>query len=254
MTIDAIITLLILILLQAVLGVDNLLYISLESKQAPAEKQKKVRFWGITIAIVFRLILLYLLLLLIDLFQSPIFEISKNNVFHGSFNMHSIIVYVGGGFIVWTAIKEIWHMISLGHETEVENAKTRPLWKIVGMIVVMNIVFSFDSILSAIALTKNVWLMSIATVIGGFVMIWLSEKVSVFLNKNRMYEVLGLFILLLVGFMLLTEAAHLSHLTIFEQEIHAMSKATFYFVLVILIVVDIVQTKYQKNLLNKQKK
>jgi len=116
----------------------------------------------------------------------------------------------------------------------------------------MNIIFSVDSILSAIALTKEMWLMATATVVGGVIMIWLSEKVSKFLKKNRMYEVLGLFILLLVGFMLITEAGHLSHLSFFGNEIHAMSKTTFYFVLIVLIVVDIVQSKYQKNLIRKQ--
>jgi predicted tellurium resistance membrane protein TerC len=253
MTIDSILTLLILILLQAVLGIDNLLYISLESKQAPENKQKKVRFLGIGIAIIFRLILLYVLVLLIDLFQNPIFAVRWEKVIYGEFNIHSIIVYFGGGFIVWTAIKEIWHMISQADEHSVETEKPRALWKIVGMIVVMNIVFSFDSILSAIALTKEMWLMATATVVGGVIMIWLSEKVSAFLKKNRMYEVLGLFILLLVGFMLLTEAGHLSHLTLFGGEIEAMSKTTFYFVLIILIVIDVVQTKYQKKILQQKK-
>ncbi len=99
------------------------------------------------------------------------------------------------------------------------------------MIVVMNVVFSFDSILSAMALTDVLWIMTTAIVIGGLLMIWLSEKVTDFLTKNRMYEVLGLFILFIVGIMLLTEGGHLAHLKLFGEEIVPMSKTTFYFAL-----------------------
>ncbi len=116
------------------------------------------------------------------------------------------------------------------------------------MIVIMNLVFSFDSILSAMALTDILWVQTVAIVIGGLLMIWLADKVSVFLQKNRMYEVLGMFILFLVGVMLLSEAGHLSHLHIFGSEITPMSKATFYFVLVILVLIDVIQGQYKKKL------
>jgi len=112
----------------------------------------------------------------------------------------------------------------------------------------MNIVFSFDSILSAMALTDVFWVMATAIVIGGVLMIWLSGKVSEFLKKNRMYEVLGLFILFIVGIMLLSEGGHLAHLKLFGNEVTPMSKTTFYFVIVVLVVIDIIQSKYQKKL------
>jgi len=81
-------------------------------------------------------------------------------------------------------------------------------------------------------------------------MIVLADKVSTFLQKNRMYEVLGLFILLIVGIMLLSEGGHLAHLHLFGSAITPMSKATFYFVIVVLVLIDIVQGRYQKNLLS----
>ena len=80
-------------------------------------------------------------------------------------------------------------------------------------------------------------------------MIWLADKVSDFLQKNRMYEVLGLFILFVVGIMLLTEGAHLGHMKLFGEEIQVMTKTTFYFVIGVLVITDIVQTRYQKKLL-----
>jgi len=118
------------------------------------------------------------------------------------------------------------------------------------LIVIMNVVFSFDSILSAIALTQVFAVMATAIIIGGLLMIFLADGVTNFLEKNRMYEVLGLFILLVVGIMLLSEGGHLAHLKIFGQPIEAMSKATFYFVIVVMILVDIVQSRYQRKLMN----
>ena len=118
----------------------------------------------------------------------------------------------------------------------------------------MNIVFSFDSILSAMALTEVFWVMATAIIIGGILMIWLADRVSSFLEKNRMYEVLGLFILFLVGIMLLSEGGHLSELELIGNHITPMNKTTFYFILVILILVDVVQSRYQKRLLLSNKK
>lgn len=88
------------------------------------------------------------------------------------------------------------------------------MWSVVSWIVAMNIVFSFDSILSAIAITNTFIIMALAIIIGGALMIVLADTVSEFLQKNRMYEVLGLFILFLVGVMLITEGFHLSHMTL----------------------------------------
>ena len=93
--------------------------------------------------------------------------------------------------------------------------------------------------------------MIIAILTGGFIMIKLSNGITEFLKKNRMFEVLGLFILFLVGIMLLSEGAHLAHMSLFDNEILPMNKATFYFIIFILIVIDIIQNRYQK-ILNKK--
>ena len=120
---------------------------------------------------------------------------------------------------------------------------------IIFWIVIMNLVFSFDSILSAMALSKVFWVMATAIIIGGVLMIWLSDSVASFLQKNRMYEVLGLFVLFVVGIMLLSEGGHLAHLYLLGQAITPMSKATFYFVITVLVLTDLVQSRYQKRLL-----
>ena len=251
--IENIFTLLMLIMLQAVLGFDNLLYISLESKNAPKERQAYVRKVGILLAIVFRIALLFILLELIDYFQDPVFGLPFEGVIEGEFNVHSLIVLGGGIFIIYTAMKEIWHMIAI-HEvdTDIQHRGKGTVGKVIAMIVIMNIVFSFDSILSAMALTDEFWVMATAIIIGGLLMIWLADRVSSFLERNRMYEVLGLFVLFVVGIMLLTEGGHLAHLKLFDNAVTPMTKTTFYFVIGVLVVTDIVQSRYQKKLIAEQ--
>ena len=250
-TVENFATLFMLILLQAVLGFDNLLYISLESKKVKKEDQSYVRKMGIGIAIILRVALLFLLVSLIKYFQDPILYIDIDNIISCTFNIHSLIVLIGGVFIIYTSIKEIWHMLSYDDHHGNEGKKQFNPKKVIAMIVIMNIVFSFDSILSAMALTNEnqFWLMASAIIVGGVLMIWLADKVSNFLEKNRMYEVLGLFILFLVGIMLLSEGGHLAKLELFENEIVPMNKTTFYFILTILILVDVVQGQYQKRIL-----
>ena len=252
--IENILTLLMLVMLQVVLGFDNLLYISLESKNAPPEKQGYVRNVGITIAIVLRIALLFILVSLIQYVQDPFITIPDNAVVTGTFNIHSVIVLVGGIFIIYTAMKEIWHMMNLDKHQADKTAKPRSINGIIAMIIVMNLVFSFDSILSAMALTDVFWVMATAIVIGGLLMVLLAGKVSAFLQKNRMYEVLGLFILFVVGLMLVSEGGHLAHLHLFGSEITPMTKPTFYFVLVIMVLTDLVQSRYQRNLQAKMTK
>ena len=209
---DNIITLLMLVMLQAVLGFDNLLYISLESKKAPIERQSYVRKMGIGLAIVFRIVLLFVLVKLIGYFQDPVLHIPFENVIEGHFNIHSIIVLIGGVFIVFTAMKEIWHMVSFQDFTVSSSESKSSVSKIITMIVVMNVVFSFDSILAAIGLTSEIEsattafiVMAIAIVISGLLMLLLADRISTFLAKNRMYEVLGLFILFIVGYIFVIE-------------------------------------------------
>lgn len=252
MTLDNLMTLGMLILLQAVLGFDNLLYISLESKRAPADKQQMVRRLGIGLAVVLRIVLLFALMSVIQAFRDPWLAVHAGAV-DGEFNLHSLVVLLGGGFILYTATREIFHMLAiedLGHE----DKKPRSAGSVIFWIVMMNLVFSFDSILSAMALSDVFWVMAAAIVAGGILMIWLADKVAAFLQKNRMYEVLGLFVLLIVGVMLVSEGGHLAHLHFFGHAIMPMTKATFYFVIAVVVLVDVVQSRYQKKLLLRQQR
>ena len=242
-------TLAMLILLQAVLGFDNLLYISIESKRVAPQSQAMVRRVGIGLAIVLRIVLLFVVIEAIDAFGEPFAGLRIPGVVEAGFTIHSIIVLLGGVFIIYTALKEIYHMLSVEDLEDHGGGGRRSVAGAIVWIVAMNLVFSFDSILSALALTDVFWVMAAAIVISGVMMIVMADQVSAFLQKNRMYEVLGLFVLLIVGVMLVSEGGHLAHLMFFGFPVEPMAKTTFYFVLAVLVVVEIVQSRYQRKIM-----
>lgn len=292
-TVSGFFTLLMLLMLQAVLGFDNLLYISIESKRTGEENASMVRRWGIGLAVVFRIILLVIIVNIFTLLAEPLFGFHLSGFIEGEFTFQSLVTLAGGSFIIYTAIKEITHLLSVEHIEHSEGGRGKSVIQAISMIVAMNLVFSFDSILSAMAIANveaakivdvagnvlgtidgtvtqckaaliaepmegavgcspgkhyQVWIMAIAIVSSGIVMALMADYVADFLKRNRMYEVLGLFILFLVGALLVTEGAHLAHLTIFTYPIEAMSKSSFYLVVFVLVVTDIITNRYQKRL------
>ena len=293
-TLSSLFTLGALILLQAVLGFDNLLYIVIESnKVGDPVAAKKVRQWGIGIAVALRIVLLFVIVSLFGLLAEPLFAFSTAFI-EGEFTLQALVTMLGGAFIIYTAIKEIHHLLQVDHIEHSEGSGARSVWGAVALIVSMNLVFSFDSILSAMAIanvqtaqivdaagnvlqaytagpveecktylinnpiagadtcetvkTYQVPLMVIAIVASGVAMILLADRVTNFLKKNRMYQVLGLFILFLVGVLLVTEGTHLAHMKLFGYELNAMSKSSFYLVVGVLIVTDIISNSYQNRL------
>ncbi len=248
----------VLIFLQAVLGFDNLLYISIESKRAPAAQQAAVRRNGILIAVGLRIVLLFTMIQLIESMKEPFFVFNSPGLIEGGVNFSTIVFVFGGVFIMYTAFKEITHMLTvhdLGHDVEGKGGKSAA--QVIGLIVLMNLIFSFDSILSALAITDVFPVLAIAILLSGVAMLVLADGVTAFLAKNRMYEVLGLFILLIVGVVLLGEAgpaaAHAMHddnlqIKIFGYDLIPMSKTTFYFSVVVLVLVEVVQSGYQRKL------
>jgi predicted tellurium resistance membrane protein TerC len=242
-------TLLVLTALETVLGFDNLLYITIEAKRVAPDRQAYVRKVGTILAIGLRILLLFVVLQLIAMFQASWFKIDLP-FFQGNFNGHSLIVLLGGLFLINTAVKEIHHMLSVDdlHNEEGEGPKHRTVGSALFWILVMNIVFSFDTVLSAVALTDHFIVMATAIVLSGILMVALADHVARFLEKNRLYEVLGLFVLLLVGVMLTAEGGHIAHLSFFGYAVEPMAKSTFYFVVGALVIVDIIQGRYQKKL------
>jgi len=258
LTIENLTNLVMLCFLQAVLGFDNLLYISIESQRAPVAQQKSVRFWGIIIAVALRVILLFTMIQLIDALAEPFYIFTWEGVIEGGMNFATCVFVFGGAFIMYTAVKEIAHLLSIEHlDHDVEGKGGKSATQVVLLIVLMNLIFSFDSVLSAIAITDVFPILATAILLSGAAMLFLADGVTRFLEKNRMYEVLGLFILLIVGVVLLGEAgvaaSHAMHdealqIKLFGYDLLPMSKTTFYFSVVVLFAVEIIQSGYTRKL------
>ncbi len=250
--------LLMLCFLQAVLGFDNLLYISIESQRAPVAQQKAVRFWGIIIAVALRIVLLFVMVSLLGSLTEPFYIFEWEGILTGGVNFATCVFVFGGIFIMYTAFKEIGHLLSVQHiGNDVEAKSGKSAAKVVMLIVFMNLIFSFDSVLSAIAITEVFPVLAAAIFISGLAMLLLADGVTAFLQKNRMYEVLGLFILLIVGVVLLGEAgvaaSHAAHdddlaIKIFGYPLIPMSKTTFYFSVIVLFLVEFIQSGYARKL------
>lgn len=258
LTVENLGNLLVLCFLQAVLGFDNLLYISIESQRAPVAQQSAVRKWGILIAVALRIVLLFVMVKLIDALSEPFFVFNQPGLIEGGVNFATCVFLIGGIFIMYTAVKEIGHMLSMDHlDTDMDAKSGKSAVQVVMLIVIMNLIFSFDSVLSALAITDVFVVLAIAILLSGVAMLVLADTVTAFLEKNRMYEVLGLFILLIVGVVLLGEsgqaAAHAMHdetlaLRVFGYEIIPMSKTTFYFSVIVLVAVEVIQSGYTRKL------
>ena len=258
LTIENLGNLIMLCFLQAALGFDNLLYISIESQRAPVAHQAAVRKWGIILAVALRVMLLFVMIKAIDAMAEPFFILNWEGVVTGGVNFATLVFIIGGIFIMYTAVKEIGHMLSVQDlGTDVEGKSGKSAAKVVGLIVLMNLIFSFDSVLSALAITDVFPILAFAILLSGLAMLLLAERVTQFLEANRMYEVLGLFILLIVGIVLLGEAgqaaAHAMHdpemaLRFFGYEVIPMSKTTFYFSVLVLVAVEVIQSGYTRKL------
>ncbi|MDH3669060.1 MAG: tellurium resistance protein TerC [Paracoccaceae bacterium] len=241
-----------LIFLQAVLGFDNLLYISIESQRAPKEHRASVRRNGILIAIALRIILLFVMIQLISALNEPFFVLNVPGIIEGGVNFSTIVFVLGGAFIMYTAVKEIKHLLELHDPEHAEEAKPKSARAVIALIVLINLIFSFDSILSALAITDVFAVLAVAILASGLGMLLLADTMSAFIERNRKYEVLGLFILLIVGVVLLGEAGHAAepYLHLFGYPVEPMSKTTFYFAIAVLVAVDLLQSGYQKKLDN----
>ncbi|MFK7876880.1 MAG: TerC family protein [Paracoccaceae bacterium] len=258
LTIENMGNLVMLCFLQAVLGFDNLLYISIESQRAPVAQQAAVRRWGIILAVILRVVLLFTMIQLIDAMAEPFFVFAPGGFIEGGVNFATCVFIFGGIFIMYTAVKEIGHMLSIEDlHTDVEGKSGKSATQVVMLIVLMNLIFSFDSVLSALAITDVFPILATAILLSGLAMLLLADGVTRFLEKNRMYEVLGLFILLIVGVVLLGEAgqaaAHAMHddslaLKLFGYEVVPMSKTTFYFSVLVLVAVEVIQSGYTRKL------
>ena len=198
-----IIALITLTFLEIVLGIDNIIFISILTGKLPDSQKKKGRVFGLTLALGFRIILLISLTWMVKHLTEPLFS-----VFSSDFSIREIILAAGGIFLLAKSTSEIHHKMNIANNKEdYVQVKVNFLSTII-QIGLLDIVFSFDSILTAIGLTDRLPVMITAVVLSIIIMMIFSGKVSDFIHKNPTLEILALSFLLLIGFMLVLEGFH----------------------------------------------
>jgi len=197
----SLISLLTLSILEIVLGIDNIIFISIIAGKLPREKQAKARAIGLMLALIMRVALLFSISWIVRM-KDPVF-------FIGDFGVtgRDIILFAGGVFLLYKTTMELHNKVQ-GYDEEGMNIKKNTFKAIVLQIVLIDIVFSFDSILTAVGLVSNLLIMILAVVIAMIIMIVFSGKVSDFINKNPTIKVLALSFLLMIGMVLILEACH----------------------------------------------
>jgi predicted tellurium resistance membrane protein TerC len=188
--------------LEVVLGVDNIIFISILTNKLPSEIRKKARRLGIALALIFRILMLLSITWIMG-FQEALFQIKDHPV-----SGRDLVLFAGGVFLLWKATKEIYEVMEAGgakHGQDTNVAKS--FAGIIVQIALLDIVFSFDSILTAIGMTDNLQIMIAAIIVAMFVMLQFSGPVSKVIEKHPSLQVLALAFLILIGFMLVAESA-----------------------------------------------
>lgn len=200
-SLDGLVSLLTLSVLEIVLGIDNIIFISLVSNQLPEHQQRRARQLGLALALGFRVVMLLGITWLIGL-TKPIFEIMDHAV-----SGRDAILFAGGVFLLWKSTVEIFRKTE-GEAHGHGNTAAKGLLNTVIQIALLDIVFSFDSVLTAIGMTKDLPIMIAAVVISMAVMLAFAKSIATFIEKHISLQILALSFLILIGTVLVAESAH----------------------------------------------
>jgi predicted tellurium resistance membrane protein TerC len=223
--------------LEIVLGIDNVIFISILSDKLPAHQQNKGRKLGLAGAMITRILLLLSITWVMTL-TNPLFNIAglinatdPEWVEKLAISGRDLILIIGGLFLIYKSTAEIHHKIE-GEEEDADKVKPHSFWATIVQIMLLDIVFSLDSVITAVGMAKHVEIMIAAVVIAVGIMIWASGSVAGFVNKHPTVKMLALSFLLLIGVSLLAEA--------FEQHI---PKGYIYFAMAFSILVEMLNLK-----------
>ncbi len=235
------VSLLTLTFLEIVLGVDNIIFLSIISAKLPPSEQPKARNIGLLLAMVLRVLLLFGITWIIGM-KAPLFHIGLVG-FHGDVTGQGLILFLGGVFLLYKATTEIHHKLESPSEADDPkiNKGKAALNAVILQIALINLVFSFDSILTAVGIANDLVIMILAVVFSMVVMMLFSGSVSKFVNEHPTVQMLGLAFLILIGFSLIAEAAHLGHFT--EG---AVPKGYLYFAIFFSLFVEFLNLKMRK--------
>lgn len=226
MNYEVIISLITLIGLEIVLGIDNVIFISILAARLPQEQQKKARRYGLLLAMALRLVLLALIAEILKL-KSDLFV-----VFGEGISVKDLILITGGLFLLYKSTKEIYHKVEGEEGDTVKKLHTSTFSQVILQIVIMDFVFSIDSIITAIGMVEKVWVMYVAVVVTVGIMMFSAEPVSNFVNKHPAFKMLALCFLMVIGFALVTEGMGMK-----------IPKGYIYFSMAFAFLVDLLQMK-----------
>lgn len=243
-------SLLTLTFLEIVLGIDNIIFITISANKLPEEERPKATNIGLLLAMVLRIVLLFGVSILVAM-NEPWLEIHQSWVTAG-FSGQSIILILGGVFLLYKSTTEIHHKLEDDtHHGDGKKKGMSTLSKVIVQITVINIVFSFDSILTAVGMTNGVEgalvIMTVAVVLSVVIMMLFANPVGNFVNQHPTVQMLGLAFLILIGFMLIAEGAHLAHLKIAGSEVGTVPKGYLYFAIAFSLFVEFLNMRLRKN-------
>ncbi len=224
------IALLTLTFLEIVLGIDNVIFISIVTNKLPKHNQQYARRVGLSIALLFRITLLALISWMTQNLIHPLFS-----VFGLSFSIRELVLMAGGLFLLARSTSEIHSKMELIHEKDKKIVYDRVI-KVILQITILDIIFSFDSILTAVGLTTHLSLMIIAVTAAMFLMVFFAGIISRFISEHPTLEILALSFLILIGFMLVLEGVHIE-----------VPKGYIYFAVFFSLMVEMINMRIRKK-------
>ena len=246
---DAIIAFLTLTFLEIVLGIDNIIFISIATGKLPVEQRKKATQVGMFLAMFMRIGLLLGISYLIAM-KEPWFTINQSWI-QANITGQSIILFLGGLFLIYKSTKEIHEKVDDHDHNSEQKSVAKSFGSVIFQIIIIDLVFSFDSILTAVGMTNGVvgalYIMITAVIVSVLIMMLFAVPVGNFVNKNPSIQILGLSFLILIGFMLITESAHLSNTLILNQSVGAVPKGYLYFAISFSLFVEFINMKIRKK-------
>ncbi|MFY0480977.1 TerC family protein [Flavobacterium sp. PLA-1-15] len=248
---DAWVALLTLTFLEIILGIDNIIFISIVTGKLPVEDRKKATRIGLFLAMFMRIALLFGITLLIAM-KEPWFSFDFG-WFSASISGQAMILLLGGLFLIYKSTKEIREKVEhKEHEEQsLGTAVKKSFSSVIFQILLIDLIFSVDSILTAVGMTNGLegalYIMITAVVISVGVMMLFAVPVGNFVNANPSIQILGLAFLILIGFMLITESMHLSNAQLVGQHVGAVPKGYLYFAIAFSLAVEFINMRMDKN-------
>lgn len=248
---DAWIALLTLTFLEIILGIDNIIFISIVTGKLPEEKRKKATRIGLFLAMFMRIGLLFGITLLIAM-KAPWFSFDFG-WFSAEITGQALILLLGGLFLIYKSTKEIHEKVDHKGEEEIamKTSAKATFSSVITQILMIDLIFSVDSILTAVGMTNGLEgalaIMITAVVISVGIMMLFAVPVGNFVNKNPSIQILGLAFLILIGFMLITESMHLSNAELAGQHVGTVPKGYLYFAIAFSLAVEFINMKMRKE-------